>query len=84
MTTTAAIDAKAVNVIKGLIMDATRKAASGHPGGAMSSADMAYVLFKDYLRYDPADPTWFDRDRFVLSAGHESMLCMPCSTCAGF
>jgi transketolase len=74
MTTTAAIDAKAVNAIKGLIMDATRKAASGHPGGAMSSADMAYVLFKDYLRYDPADPKWFGRDRFVLSAGHESML----------
>ncbi|QAZ67558.1 transketolase [Solidesulfovibrio carbinolicus] len=74
MTTASASDAQAVNVIKGLIMDATRKAASGHPGGAMSSADMAYVLFKDYLRYDPADPTWFDRDRFVLSAGHESML----------
>ena len=74
MTTTAAIDAKAVNVIKGLIMDATRKAKSGHPGGAMSSADMAYVLFKDYLRFDPADPRWFGRDRFVLSAGHESML----------
>lgn len=74
MTTTAAIDAKAINVIKGLIMDATRKANSGHPGGAMSSADMAYVLFKDYLRFDPADPQWFDRDRFVLSAGHESML----------
>uniref|UniRef100_I2Q0A4 Transketolase n=1 Tax=Desulfovibrio sp. U5L TaxID=596152 RepID=I2Q0A4_9BACT len=70
----AAIDAKAVNAIKGLIMDATRKAASGHPGGAMSSADMAYVLFKDFLRFDPADPAWFGRDRFVLSAGHESML----------
>ncbi len=70
----AAIDARAVSVIKGCIMDATRKAASGHPGGAMSSADMAYVLFKDYLRFDPADPSWFARDRFVLSAGHESML----------
>ncbi len=70
----AAIDAKAVNVIKGLVMDATRKANSGHPGGAMSSADMTYVLFKDYLRFDPADPAWFNRDRFVLSAGHESML----------
>jgi len=75
MTTNAAsLDAKAVNAIKGLIMDATRKAASGHPGGAMSSADMAYVLFKDYLRFDPADAQWFGRDRFVLSAGHESML----------
>lgn len=73
-TPPAAIDAKAVSVIKGLIMDATAKAKSGHPGGAMSSADMAYVLFADYLRYDPADPAWFARDRFVLSAGHESML----------
>jgi len=69
-----AIDIKAVRAIKGLIMDATRKASSGHPGGAMSSADMAYVLFKDYLRFDPTDPKWFNRDRFVLSAGHESML----------
>jgi transketolase len=69
-----AIDHKAVCAIKGLIMDATRKASSGHPGGAMSSADMAYVLFKDYLRFDPADASWFARDRFVLSAGHESML----------
>ena len=74
MQAPAAIDAKAVNVVKGLIMDATFKAKSGHPGGAMSSADMAYVLFKDYLRFDPADPAWFGRDRFVLSAGHESML----------
>lgn len=71
---TTSLDTTAVNVIKGLVMDATRKANSGHPGGAMSSADMAYVLFKDFLRYDPADPAWFNRDRFVLSAGHESML----------
>ena len=64
----------AVNVIKGLVMDATRKANSGHPGGPMSSADMAYVLFHEFLRHDPRDPAWFNRDRFVLSAGHESML----------
>lgn len=63
-----------VNVVKGLIMDATRAANSGHPGGAMSSADYACVLFRDFLKYDPSDPKWFDRDRFVLSAGHESML----------
>lgn len=68
------IDVKAVNVVKGLVMDATAKAKSGHPGGAMSSADMAYILFSEYLRYDPADTHWFARDRFVLSAGHESML----------
>jgi transketolase len=67
-------DRQAVNVIKGLIMDATRKANSGHPGGAMSSADLAYVLFREFLDTDPDDTAWFNRDRFVLSAGHESML----------
>ncbi len=60
--------------LKGLVMDATRKANSGHPGGAMSSADFAVILFRDYLRFAPANPQWPDRDRFVLSAGHESML----------
>lgn len=68
------MDRLSVNVIKGLIMDAIRKANSGHPGGAMSSSDFAYVLFKDILRVDPGDPAWFNRDRFVLSAGHESAL----------
>lgn len=68
------LDAKAVSVLKALVMDATRKANSGHPGGPMSSADMAYVLYKDFLRFDPKDPEWFNRDRFVLSAGHESSL----------
>ncbi|MEF2143936.1 MAG: transketolase [Desulfovibrionaceae bacterium] len=67
-------DQMVVNTIKGLVMDATRKANSGHPGGAMSSADFATVLFKDFLNYDPDDTTWFNRDRFVLSAGHESAL----------
>lgn len=70
----AELDAKAVNHLKGLIMDAVRKANSGHPGGPMSSADMAYVLFREFLRFDPADPSWANRDRFVLSAGHESSL----------
>lgn len=68
------LDQHCVNVIKALVMDATRKADSGHPGGPMSSADMAYVLFREFLRHDPQDPAWFNRDRFVLSAGHESML----------
>ena len=63
-----------VNVIKGLIMDGVRKANSGHPGGAMSSADFAYILFSNYLELDPDNPNWANRDRFVLSAGHESML----------
>lgn len=68
------IDLKSVNVIKGLIMDTVRTSNSGHPGGAMSSADFAYVLFKEFLNFDPHDPQWFNRDRFVLSAGHESAL----------
>lgn len=75
MTTNASqIDLKSVNVIKGLIMDTVRASNSGHPGGAMSSADFGYVLFKEFLKFDPADAGWFNRDRFVLSAGHESAL----------
>ena len=67
-------DQFSISVLKGLIMDAVRKANSGHPGGAMSSADFIYLLFKDYLKFDPKDPYWFDRDRFILSGGHMSML----------
>ncbi|WP_432738769.1 transketolase [Maridesulfovibrio sp. FT414] len=68
------MDQKAVNVVKGLIMDSIRKANSGHPGGSMSSADFAYVLYKDFLKFDPSNPDWADRDRFVMAAGHESPL----------
>ncbi len=68
------LDEKSVSVIRGLIMDGTHKANSGHPGGAMSSTDFAFVLFKDFLNFDPDDPKWFNRDRFILSAGHETML----------
>jgi transketolase len=68
------LDQKCVNVIRGLIMDTVRAANSGHPGGAMSSADFAYVLFSEFLNTDPDDARWFNRDRFVLSAGHESAL----------
>lgn len=74
MSQTLPLDQKAVNVIKGLVLDATRKANSGHPGGAMSSADFAAVLFAEFLNFDPDDAGFFDRDRFVLSCGHESML----------
>ena len=63
-----------VSVVKGLIMDTVRKANSGHTGGPMSSADFATILFKDYLQFNPKDPNWFNRDRFILSAGHESAL----------
>ena len=62
------------NAIRALAMDAVQKAGSGHPGMPMGTADMATVLFTRYLKYDPADPYWPDRDRFVLSAGHGSML----------
>ena len=67
-------DQFSIAVLKGLIMDGVRKANSGHPGGAMSSADFIYLLFKDYLKYSPQNSEWFDRDRFVLSGGHMSML----------
>ena len=62
------------NAIRVLAMDAVQKAKSGHPGMPMGTADLATVLFTRYLKYDPADPDWPDRDRFVLSAGHGSML----------
>lgn len=68
------LDKRTTAIIRGLIMDGTRKANSGHPGGAMSSTDMAYVLFKYHLNFDPDDSQWLNRDRFVLSAGHETML----------
>ena len=55
-------------------MDTVRKANSGHSGGPMSSADFTQILFTEYLNFDPNDPDWFNRDRFVLSAGHESAL----------
>lgn len=62
------------NAIRGLAMDAVEKANSGHPGLPMGAADMATVLFTQFLKFDAADPAWPDRDRFVLSAGHGSML----------
>jgi transketolase len=62
------------NAIRALAMDAVEKAKSGHPGLPMGAADVATVLFSGHLKYDAADPTWPDRDRFVLSAGHGSML----------
>src|SRR6476469_2861519 len=62
------------NAIRALAMDAVQKADSGHPGMPMGMADVATVLFRDFLKFDAADPDWPDRDRFVLSAGHGSML----------
>ena len=62
------------NAIRALSMDAVEQANSGHPGMPMGMADVATVLFAEQLRFDPAAPKWPDRDRFVLSAGHGSML----------
>ena len=62
------------NAIRALAMDAVQAANSGHPGMPMGMADAATILFTKYLKYDPGDPDWHDRDRFVLSAGHGSML----------
>ena len=62
------------NAIRALSMDAVQKAQSGHPGMPMGMADVATVLWSNYLKYDSAAPHWADRDRFVLSAGHGSML----------
>jgi transketolase len=68
------LDALCVNTIRFLSVDAVEKANSGHPGMPLGAAPMAYVLWTRFLRHDPADPNWMDRDRFVLSAGHGSML----------
>jgi len=62
------------NLVRALAMDAVEQAKSGHPGLPMGAADVATVLFTKFLKFDPADPAWADRDRFVLSAGHGSML----------
>ncbi|HXN75445.1 MAG TPA: transketolase [Gemmatimonadaceae bacterium] len=63
-----------INAIRVLAMDAVQKADSGHPGTPMALAPLAYVLWTQHIRYNPADPAWLNRDRFVLSAGHASML----------
>ena len=73
MATSPAHDLMA-NAIRFLAVDAVEKANSGHPGLPMGAADIATVLFRDVLKFDAADPFWPDRDRFVLSAGHGSML----------
>src|SRR6201985_818461 len=66
--------ARMANAIRGFAMDAVEKAKSGHPGLPMGAADIATVLFTQFLKFDAADPHWPDRDRFVLSAGHGWML----------
>lgn len=68
------LDQLCINTIRTLAMDAVQKADSGHPGTPMALAPLAYVLWTKFLRYNPANPKWFNRDRFILSNGHASML----------
>ena len=72
------------NAIRALAMDAVQAANSGHPGMPMGMANVATVLYSDYLKFDPSDPKWADRDRFVLSAGHGSMLAYATLHLAGY
>ena len=68
------MDQLSINTIRTLAIDAVQQANSGHPGAPMGLAPVVYALWQNHLKYDPADPTWPNRDRFVLSAGHASML----------
>lgn len=78
------LDALAVNTIRFLAVDAIEKSKSGHPGMPMGMADVAYVLWTRFMRWQPQDPAWPDRDRFVLSAGHGSMLLYSMLHLAGY
>ena len=68
------LDQLCINTIRTLSIDAVQKANSGHPGAPMALAPVAYSLWQQFLPYDPEDPVWPNRDRFVLSNGHASML----------
>src|SRR5690349_17424077 len=70
----AALDQRCINAIRTLALDAVQQAESGHPGLPLGAAPMAYVLWTRFLRHNPANPHWSNRDRFLLSAGHGSML----------
>src|SRR3974377_967328 len=74
MTSQQQLDQLCINTIRMLAVDAVQKAKSGHPGMPMGAAVMAYVLWTRFLKHNPVNPKWPDRDRFVLSAGHGSML----------
>jgi len=74
----------AINTIRTLSIDMVQKANSGHPGLPLGAAPMAYVLWQRHLKHDPRSPQWFDRDRFVLSAGHGSALLYSLLQLAGY
>lgn len=73
-TKTSTVEARSINTVRALAMDAVEKAQSGHPGTAMALAPAAYVIYKKMMKHNPKNPLWADRDRFILSAGHASML----------
>jgi transketolase len=77
-------DVRAITALRGLAIDAVEQARSGHPGLPLAMAPLAYLLYAEVLRHDPADPDWPDRDRFVLSAGHGSMLLYAALHLAGY
>ena len=81
---TAELEKKAIDTIRFLAVDAVENANSGHPGMPMGAAPMAHVLWTRHLRFNPKDPRWPNRDRFVLSAGHGSMLIYALLHLAGF
>ncbi len=68
------IDKLAINTIRTLALDAVQAAGTGHPGTAMGAADTVYTLWTRHLKHNPSNPKWLNRDRFVLSAGHASLL----------
>ena len=74
----------AINTIRTLSMDAVQKANSGHPGTPMALAPLAFTLYTRVMKHSPENPDWFDRDRFVLSAGHASMLLYSTLHLAGY
>jgi transketolase len=82
--TTTSLDTLCINTIRTLSMDAVQKANSGHPGTPMALAPLAYSLFTRHMKHDPADSHWPDRDRFVLSCGHASMLLYSCLYLSGY
>ena len=78
------LDLLCINTVRTLSMDAVQAADSGHPGTPMALAPLAYVLFTRTMRFDPADPSWPNRDRFILSCGHASMLLYSCLFLTGY
>lgn len=74
MVSTVSVEQLSVNALRTLSIDMIEKANSGHPGLPMGAAPMAYVLWTEFMKHNPKNPKWFNRDRFVLSAGHGSAL----------